>query len=522
MTAVALPSWRPFESLARLGLGALLAALGWVANDALGTTPGLATLRYEAVAGFVAGMFFGWAGPLGAGLATLARGWPEPGPFGAVTLALAPVALGWTAFAAFRLTGGGRGLTGVRACVTLLAAATVGAGLTALLVVPVRFPSAGRDGIQLWWTAGLTSIALAVPPLAVALRRVRVRWTAPLGPRGDAAAPAVRRRPAGSGRRPASRFDWIGPLALIVAIGLALRWFGSQPAGVISWLVVLYIVPLIWAAHRRGLVGGILMGSAVGICYLVARSVSFDSPEGWETWHRLTMSQHAAAIGFAVVGALLGSNRDQELALRRELGAVNRRLRDELASVVQALRSALGAKDAYTEGHVGRVASYAVATGRRLGMDRRDLEMLEVAALLHDVGKIGIPEAILHKAGPLEAEEREIMQRHPQIGAGILEDLEGLRDAAPLVLHHQERFDGRRDGDWAGYPDGLQGDEIPLGARIIAVVDAFDAMTSNRAYRSALGIERAVEVLEEERGRQFDPRVVDAFLETVAQRPWTA
>lgn len=114
------------------------------------------------------------------------------------------------------------------------------------------------------------------------------------------------------------------------------------------------------------------------------------------------------------------------------------------------------------------------------------------------------------------------MQRHPEIGARILDDLEELRAAAPLVRHHQERFDGRRDVDFPGYPDGLQGEQIPLGARVIAVVDAFDAMTSDRSYRAALEVREAVEVLRRERGAQFDPRVVDVFLEVLAERPWAA
>jgi len=112
------------------------------------------------------------------------------------------------------------------------------------------------------------------------------------------------------------------------------------------------------------------------------------------------------------------------------------------------------------------------------------------------------------------------MRRHPEIGARMLEKLDLLNDAAPLVLHHQERFDGLRSGNHPGYPGGLAGDRIPLGARIIAVVDAFDAMTTTRPYRPALPMDEAASVLRRERGRQFDPRVVDAFLDCLAERPW--
>ena len=114
------------------------------------------------------------------------------------------------------------------------------------------------------------------------------------------------------------------------------------------------------------------------------------------------------------------------------------------------------------------------------------------------------------------------MKGHPEIGARIVQDLPGLKDAAPAMLYHQERFDGRRDGDFPGYPNGLRGEEIPVGARIIAVVDAFDAMTSDRPYRRAMTVAEATRVLREERGGQFDPRVVDAFLAILDEAPWEA
>src|SRR5262249_35628056 len=144
------------------------------------------------------------------------------------------------------------------------------------------------------------------------------------------------------------------------------------------------------------------------------------------------------------------------------------------------------------------------------------------ASLLHDIGKIGVPEQVLGKQGPLDAQEAEIMQRHPAIGARILEKLDLLKDAAPIVLHHQERWDGDTSSAYPGYPSGLKGESIPLGARIVAVVDAFDAMTTDRPYRAALSAERAVEELRRQRGRQFDPRVVDVFLQVLAEQPWQA
>jgi len=127
---------------------------------------------------------------------------------------------------------------------------------------------------------------------------------------------------------------------------------------------------------------------------------------------------------------------------------------------------------------------------------------------------------VLRKDGPLDPIEAEIMRRHPAIGARILEKLDLLKGAAPIVLHHQERYDGVQYGKYPGYPRGLSGDLIPLGSRIIAVVDAFDAMTTDRPYREALPNHEAVAVLRQERGRQFDPQVVDVFLQIVGERPW--
>jgi len=139
---------------------------------------------------------------------------------------------------------------------------------------------------------------------------------------------------------------------------------------------------------------------------------------------------------------------------------------------------------------------------------------------LHDVGKIGVPDQLLGKPGPLSEDEAEVMRRHPEIGARILRNIDVLRDVAPVILHHQERFDGVQEGEFPGYPAGLRGEEIPLGARIIAVVDAFDAMTTDRPYRQALVVQEAVAVLRAESGKQFDPLVVDTFLAVLDERPW--
>ena len=236
-------------------------------------------------------------------------------------------------------------------------------------------------------------------------------------------------------------------------------------------------------------------------------------------WLALGVLYTAALVLVTLCRGLRGA-RPRAAARRGRPPVACRKLRRSVERTIAALGCAIAAKDAATGDHLRRVASYAVEVGRRLGMGAADLELLEVAALLHDVGKIAIPEAILGKPRPLDPDEVAWMQRHPEIGARMLEDLDGLAEAAPLVRHHQERYDGRRDGRYPGYPAGLRGEEIPLGARIIAVVDAFDAMISDRSYWPALAAAEAVATLYDERGRQFDPAVVDAFLDLLEERPW--
>jgi len=187
------------------------------------------------------------------------------------------------------------------------------------------------------------------------------------------------------------------------------------------------------------------------------------------------------------------------------------RLKDSFVGTAEALANALEAKDDYTANHASEVADLAVEVGRALGLGEQQLEDLRYGAIFHDIGKIAIPDAILQKPGPLDAEEREVMMRHPEIGAQIVEPIPFLSvDVKRMVRHDHEHFDG------SGYPDGLAGEAIPLGARIILVVDSFHAMTSDRPYRKAMAKPDAVAEIARNSGSQFDPAIVSAFIRVVA------
>jgi putative nucleotidyltransferase with HDIG domain len=173
---------------------------------------------------------------------------------------------------------------------------------------------------------------------------------------------------------------------------------------------------------------------------------------------------------------------------------------------LEALGGALDAKDAETEGHCQRVTAFTITIAKGMNVDKASLRQIARGAFLHDIGKMGIPDHILRKPGPLTPEEREIMRRHCEIGYSVLSRIPFLHEAAEIVLAHQEFFDG------TGYPRGLRGSQIPLGARIFAVADTLDAMISDRPYRKALPISAAREEIQRYSGTQFDPGVVQVFL----------
>jgi response regulator RpfG family c-di-GMP phosphodiesterase len=199
--------------------------------------------------------------------------------------------------------------------------------------------------------------------------------------------------------------------------------------------------------------------------------------------------------------------------LYTELKDAYERIHATYETTLEALMEALDARDSETQGHSRRVAEYTVSVARRMGIRDPELTQFRWGALCHDVGKIGIPDAILRKPGPLTAEEWRIMRQHPEMGRRILSAVKFLEGAVPIVYCHQEQFDG------SGYPQGLKGEEIPLGARIFSVVDCFDAMCMNRPYRNGTTYEKVRAELLRNAGRQFDPKVVDAFL-AIPREEW--
>ena len=198
---------------------------------------------------------------------------------------------------------------------------------------------------------------------------------------------------------------------------------------------------------------------------------------------------------------------DEIKRINEELSESNERLERAYLDMVQTLRYTVEAKDTYTRGHSDRVSEYSVLIGEKLGLPEDQIKTLRIGGLFHDIGKIGIPDSILLKPGKLSDDEYSQIKNHPSIGAHILGSAEIFKDIIPIVKHHHERYDGN------GYPSRLKGEEIPYIARIAAVADTFDAMTSRRSYRGPIDIEHVKEEIKRCEGTQFDPQIAEVFLD---------
>jgi putative nucleotidyltransferase with HDIG domain len=274
------------------------------------------------------------------------------------------------------------------------------------------------------------------------------------------------------------------------------------------------------AEARRGVVGFFAVILALGIVSAILLSSNLTKPikeltSGVEHLKQGKIRQPLRVFSRDELGRLTASfNEMSELitSQRDSLARNARELEEAYVSTVRVVAAAIDARDSYTLGHSARVSGLAVAIAREVGLSGQELEDVEIACLFHDVGKLKIPDSILHKKGRLNPGEWKEMQKHAEYGAEILSKAPSLSRLIPAVRHHHEWYDG------SGYPDGLRREAIPLAAAIISLVDAYDAMTSERPYRKAMTEEQALNTIRESAGKQFDPELTQVFLRIVMKQ----
>jgi HD-GYP domain-containing protein (c-di-GMP phosphodiesterase class II) len=290
------------------------------------------------------------------------------------------------------------------------------------------------------------------------------------------------------GPETATLVDWATRQAVARDRGLILNEFADQATPVAPGVSCLLASPL----RARG--------KTIGVVHVINK----DGAAGFSTEDQMLLQAVGTQLAAAIENARLFT-REQDNA--RHLAAALDELGSTYDDTLEALSGALDLRDNETEGHARRVTRFSVRIAEHLGLRGGELVDIERGALLHDIGKIGVPDAILLKPTKLTDEEWEVMKRHPVLGHSMIRNIRFLAGGAPVVLHHHERYDGK------GYPAGLQKTDIPLGARVFAVADTFDAMTSDRPYRKALDYDTARSEIERCLGSQFDPSVVAAFAE---------
>ena len=279
-------------------------------------------------------------------------------------------------------------------------------------------------------------------------------------------------------------------------------------------MVLLALGAVHWRRWRLGLDSmqlALVVACLLSAGALLSLQVGRPWHVAWWDYHAFLLAGFAAAI-YAVLTGYRRSRRLHDVLDGVFASDPMAHISRGYSETLRALIAAVEARDAYTHGHSARVAELSVSLGLRLGLRPAALRALAEGAYLHDVGKVGIPDHVLNKPGALTDEERAWIQEHPIVGADIVGRAPSLRDALTVIRQHHERYDG------SGYPDGLAGDGISLAARIVAVADVWDALTSDRAYRPAWPPDRALRHLETGRGTHFDPRCLDAFLALMAER----
>lgn len=505
-------------ALVFLGTAAACAAANRMTESWFRVTPELSLLYPPSGLGVAATMLFGPAAAAGVALGTFLTPWTSHRLaellFTLVNVLEAIVP--WLVFDALRRRGTFRradlDLRTPRARTVFFAAGVAAnTGLAALagnaIAATLGSATSGFLKGSVYWWAGDASAVLMLgwPLLELAGLARRQRRLSRARRRHALLAAASRTRATGRivSRRllAAVVLIWAVAVVVVLASGVAVPASG-----------VMFSFPVMIAAYAFGFRGGLLSGSALGwVTIAWALKSDAGNPDA-------VIAASLGAIDRVMLGLLTGGLFEANRGLIRRLRSSYAALRSDLAYVAGVLTAAVESRDPYTEGHMQRVSIYSVRIARRLGLPEEEVEDVRLSALLHDIGKLGVPDHILFKPEPLHGEDLEKMRAHATIGARIAEKAAILRSAVPVILAHQERYDGATEGPFPGYPRGLRGEAIPLASRIIAVADAYDTMTTNRPYRRALGRRKAVSVLAAERGRQFDPLVVDAFLADLEDR----
>jgi diguanylate cyclase (GGDEF)-like protein/putative nucleotidyltransferase with HDIG domain len=322
-------------------------------------------------------------------------------------------------------------------------------------------------------------------------------------------------------RSPAYRtlFSMASRVLTVKATGVAYAWLGGPPSGV-PFSAISIAKPLVGAATVYFICNTVFVATAISLSTRQAilrvwnENFLWSAPSyfvgalaaGSAAWvvdrGGYWMASLAAAplyLTYRTYKVYLGRIQDQQRHVQQ--------VSDLHLATIEALALAIDAKDQTAQSHIRRVQVYAAGLARAFGMTMNEIQGVKTAALLHDIGKLAVPEHILSKPGPLTQEEFQKIRIHPQVGAEIISGVPFPYPVAPLILSHHERWDGK------GYPAGLKGSEIPLGARILAVVDYFDALMSERPYHKAMGLEAAIGLLRQESGKALDPRVVEMFID---------